>query len=127
MNTQLNQMIPEIFDNPAWESRIELLQYFKVHGNVTSVIRMHPDVLRTIEATNPENLKPFKHWKITASGNIQLTSMDRSAFSHPANFTRHGLASPINESARRIVEAGPKHYRDVRMAQANDRDEPEGY
>ena len=65
LNNSLNQLVPEIFDNPAWENKIILLQFVRIKGKSISIIEKNQDVLRTLEATNPANLFPFKNWKLT--------------------------------------------------------------
>lgn len=123
LNNSVNHLVPAIFDNPAWEDKIVLLQFVRIRGNCISTIEMNPEVLRTIESTNPANLKPFKNWKVTATGNIQFDTIELPDFMRKAAGrigTRH---NPINPAAMNHIHG----YRDVRSAQANDRDdEPNG-
>ena len=136
MNTSNNHLVPEIFDNSAWEDKIVLLQFVKIHNESISVIAMDQDVLRTIEATDPANLKPFKEWKITGSGNIQFTTESPRATAHrgkfynphnphnPSQNYNHNPNTAIYPPAMKMIadRAESGSFRDIRMAQANDRD-----
>ena len=121
LNNSLNHLVPAIFDTPAWEDKIVLLQFIRIKGHVISIIKMNPEVLRTIESTNPANLHPFKNWKVTKTGNIQFDMIGATAHKEFPQFSR-----PINFSINKRAMNHIHGFRDIRSAQANDLDEPNG-
>ena len=122
LNNPLNHLVPAIFDSPAWEDKIVLLQFVRIKGNSISVIEMNQEVLRTIESTNPANLHPFKNWKVTGTGNIQFDTIGATAHRY-----FNELRRPVNRNINQQAMATIHGFRDIRSAQANDRDdEPNG-
>lgn len=118
LNNSLNHLVPAIFDSPAWEDKIVLLQFVRIKGNCISTIEMNPEVLRTIESTNPANLEPFKNWKVTATGKIQFDTIGATAHRYSTPTFSRSVNSNINPGAMATIHG----FRDIRSAQANDRD-----
>lgn len=117
MNNDLNQLIPEIFDNPAWEDKIKLRNFQTFRGIKISTIEFNEHVHRTLLATNPANLHPFVNWKRTGAGHIQFTNISMN-FTRSFNRNTGRTANPINPAAMATIHG----FRDIRSAQANDRD-----
>lgn len=119
MNNDLNQLIPAFLDSPAWEDKVRLRSFQTFKGIKISVIEFNEHIHRTLLATNAGNLAPFANWKLTKSGHIEFTniSLDWTKRSYNENIRR--TANPINQAAMNLIHG----FRDVRKAQANDRDD----
>lgn len=124
MNNDLNQLIPAFLDSPAWEDKVRLRSFQIFKGIKISVIEFNEHIHRTLLATNAGNLAPFANWKLTKSGHIEFTNIKEHAlhrYGKPAGYTPNPVrtANPMNPAAMNHIHG----YRDVRSAQANDRDD----
>lgn len=115
------QFVPEIFNHPTWEDKIEVRMYVSTRYGNSSVISFNQDVWDTIVATNPENLKPFKSFRRTDSGRIEFSSSQpRDHYLKVVkSIPRINSNAAINDKAMATIHG----YRDVRSAQANDKDD----
>lgn len=126
MNTTQNHFIPLALDTAELEPFIRVRQYVEIGANVVSIIESNPEILSALDRLEPGQLAPFRRWKIKKSGNIEFTTMPDfpSRFLYPAReslaqgATKHQLNSSINPAAMEYIHG----YRDIRSAQANDRD-----
>ena len=131
MNTKQNHFIPLVLDTAELEPFIRVRQYVEIGSNVVSIIESNPEILSALDRLEPGQLAPFRRWKIKKSGNIEFTTIPDfpSRFMLPAKhaiaggMTKHQLNSNINPAAMDHIHG----FRDIRSAQANDRDdEPNG-
>ncbi len=120
LNNQSNSLIPEIFDNPAWEDKIHIRAFHQFKDMRIVIIENHPDVLRTIQSTNPANLKPFTYWKLTTTGKIEFNNIGQPQIVKPSQGPRW-LNSGINPNAMNHIHNHTTWF-DAKKLQANDRD-----
>lgn len=114
------QFVPEIFNHPTWEDKIEVRQFSHSKFHTISVVKFDQDIWDAIVATNQANLKPFKTFRRTPTGNIEFSSLDMSKFQQTARNTliKH-YSRAINPTAMMTIHG----FRDVRSAQANDKEQ----
>ena len=114
------QFVPEIFNHPTWEDKIEVRQFSHSKFHTISVIKFDQDIWDTIVATNQANLKPFGGYRKTPTGNIEFSTVNVPAFTRKAaDSIRRQFNGSINPKAMATIHG----FRDVRSAQANDKDD----
>lgn len=115
------QFVPEIFNHPTWEDKIEVRQFSHSKFHTISVVKFDQDIWDTIVATNPANLKPFGSYRKTPTGNIEFSTVNVLDFTRKAadSIRRVNSNSYINPKAMATIHG----FRDVRSAQANDKDQ----
>lgn len=116
MNTKQNHFIPLALDTAELEPFIRVRQYVEIGANTVSIIESNPEILSALDRLEPGQLAPFRRWKIKKSGNIEFTTIPDypSRFLYPV----HPRNNPINPAAMKHIHG----FRDIRSAQANDRD-----
>lgn len=126
MNTKNNHFVPLVLDTAELEPFIRVRQYVEIGKNVVSIIESNPEILSALDRLEPGQLAPFRRWKIKKSGNIEFNTMPDFPvrIMYPAQgATRQQTASNISTDAMNHIHG----FRDIRSAQANDRDdEPNG-
>lgn len=132
LNNNFNLLIPQIFDNPAWEEKVILTGFVSVPNGAITTIKFDEDVYRTLQATHKDNLKPFVEWELTKAGNIRFITYSRKAqqdswklidhpnHPHPAYVLTR--SNPINPAAMNMIHShsNNSNIKSTRMAAAGD-------
>jgi hypothetical protein len=123
LNNNFNLLIPQIFDNPAWEEKVILTGFVSVPNGAITTIKFDEDVYRTLQATHKDNLKPFVEWELTKAGNIRFITYSRKA-QHQTGYVYNILSrsNPINPAAMNMIHghSNNSNIKSTRMAAAGD-------